>query len=52
MISAILEQLANEPKTNSKIAILKQNSNNLLLKTVCYYATNRLLPFKIGRAHV
>lgn len=49
MITAILEQLANEPKTNSKIDILKNNSTNELLKDVCFCATNKLLPFNIKK---
>lgn len=49
MISAILEQLANEPKTNSKLDILKRNSTNELLKEVCFCANNKLLPFNIKK---
>lgn len=49
MITAILEELANEPKTNAKLEILKRNSTNELLKDICFCATNKLLPFNIKK---
>ena len=45
----ILATLANTSSRNEKIAILKSNANNVLLKRVCYMALNPYLQFYIRK---
>ena len=48
-INKILIQLANEPKTNAKIQILKDNSDNKLLKNVFQKALDPTINFYIKK---
>jgi DNA ligase-1 len=49
MINQILEQLSNEPSTNKKIDILKNNQGNELLSKVFYAALNPSLNYYIKK---
>lgn len=49
-VAEIIKKLQNTSGTNDKLAILKANSDNELLKQVLYYTYNPLLTYKITEA--